>query len=314
MKKAAHLIFSGILIAVLLSSLGGKFWLLDLFSHFYLIYWLVLAGVLNVFLYYKEKFFAYLCALVLVVVSLELGAMVLNRAPMVKTPEARNQVRLLEYNSAGDLAGFQQWLPRHAGEFDVIVLLGAQPGAQEFLEKVKSEYPFQNLHLQEGPFGLAVLSRWEIVATKEFQTEGGFYPQSEMQIKMPSGEEFLLYALHAPPPLAPTLAEAHEGILGELAEKIAGKRFPALVVGDLNTTARSHRFTKLVGLTHLRDTAGISPWANTWPSALVNVASVLGIRIDHCLVSNSFSLVERQRLEDLGSNHLPVKCVVQIEK
>jgi endonuclease/exonuclease/phosphatase (EEP) superfamily protein YafD len=250
----------------------------------------------------------------LIYTSALLAVTVEHRAPMVKIPKEDERIRIFEFNSAGNNEILKNWLPVHVQDYDVVVLLEAHSGFQEFLEKLKSEYPFQVAHLENSPFGIAVLSRWEITETKEFETEGGLYPQYALQIKRPAGDEFLLFALHAPPPFAPQLAEAHEAILGELADKLHQKKFPAIVVGDLNTTASSKRYSKLMKDTNLRDTAGISPWANTWPATLVNFASVLGIRIDHCLVSNSFSIVERERLTDLGSDHLPIKCVVQVEK
>lgn len=314
MKTFANICFAVILLGVLLSTLGEKFWVLDLFSHFYLQYWFGLVALLGFYIYRKNKFRIYLTGLLIVVVTLELGATILNRAPMVKLPKESARVRVFSFNAAGNSKILENWLPTRAGTFDVVVLLEAHTHFQELMDKLKADYPYQVSHLENSPFGIAVLSRWEITNTREFQAEGGFYPQYELQIKMPSGDEFLLFAMHAPPPFAPQLAEAHEVILGELAEKNQQKKFPAIVVGDLNTTARSHRFTRLVKQTNLRDTAGISPWAHTWPSALVNIWTFLGIRIDQCLVSNTFSLVERERLEDLGSDHLPVKCVVQIEK
>ena len=314
MKKTGYLYFNLIFLAVILSTLGGTFWLFDLFSHFYLQYWIVLVVLINVFIYRGKKFHSYVSGLLLIVVTLELGAAVLNRASMIKIPKESAQVRVFEFNTQGRIDTIEHWLPTHAGSFDVVVLLEAHLHFHEFLEKLKSEYPYQVTHLENSPFGIAVLSRWEITGNNEFQAEGGFYPQYELQIKMPSDDEFLLYAMHAPPPFAAQLAEAHEVILGELSERVNRKKSPAIVVGDLNTTARSYRFLKLVKDSNLRDTAGISPWATTWPSSLLKISTFLGIRIDHCLVSNSFSLVERERLEDLGSDHMPVVCTVQIEK
>lgn len=314
MKTFANICFFGILLGVLLSTLGEKFWVLDLFTHFYLQYWVGLIVLLFYYGYRKNKFRIYLTSLMLIVVSLELGAAVLNRAPMVKHPKESARIRIFSFNAAGKSEMLSNWLSAKAGTFDVVVLLEAHNNFQPLLEKLKADYPYQVSHLEDSPFGIAVLSRWEITNTREFEAEGNFYPQYELQIKMPTGDEFLLFAMHAPPPFAPQLAEAHEVILGELAERNQQKKFPAIVVGDLNTTARSHRFTKLVKHTSLRDTAGISPWAHTWPAALVNLWTFLGIRIDQCLVSNSFSIVDRDRLEDLGSDHLPVKCVVQLEK
>lgn len=314
MRKFADICFTLILLSVLLSSFGEKFWVLDLFSHFYFQYWIGLVILCIFYFYNKNKFLGYLAGLLFIVVTLELGAAVMNRAPMVRIPKESARIRVFSFNAAGKSKILENWLPARAGTFDVVVLLEAHSHFQELLEKLKADYPYQVSHLENSPFGIAVLSRWEITQSRELEAEAGVYPQYELQLKMPSGDEFLLYAMHAPPPMVPPLAEAHEAILGELAEKIQQKKIPAIVVGDLNTTARSHRFTKLVKHTNLRDTAGTSPWAHTWPAALVKIWSFLGIRIDQCLVSNSFSLVERQSLDDLGSDHLPIKCTVQLER
>lgn len=296
------------------SALGDTQFFFDLFSHFMLQY-AGLALVLAIFFKVKRQrnktiialvAFVYACVMLMNVVD--------RRAPMVKIPKESERIRIMEFNAAGNVEVLKNWLPVHSNDFDVVVLLEAGLHFESLLEQLKSVYPYQAVHLENSPFGIAVLSRWEITENKSFEAEGGSFQQFELRLKRPLGDEFLLYAIHAPPPIAPQLAEAHEAILGELSEKLHAKKYPAVVVGDLNTTATSARFLKLVKHTGLRDTAGISPWANTWPAVAVNLVSALGIRIDQCLVSNSFAIVERERLTDLGSDHLPVKCVLQMEK
>src|SRR3989344_9331896 len=101
MKKTGYLYFNLIFLAVILSTLGGTFWLFDLFSHFYLQYWIVLVGLINVFIYRGKKFHSYVAGLLLIVVTLELGAAVLNRASMIKIPKESAQVRGFEFNNQG---------------------------------------------------------------------------------------------------------------------------------------------------------------------------------------------------------------------
>ncbi|MBS1972384.1 MAG: endonuclease/exonuclease/phosphatase family protein [Bdellovibrionales bacterium] len=312
--KIANILLALLVLCMGLSALGESQWFLDLFSHFMLQY-AVLALLLAIFYRVKkQKNNTYIALIAFIYACIMLANVVDRRAPMVKIPKESERVRIFEFNTSGNVEVLKNWLPVHAGEFDVVVLLEAGLHFEPLLEQLKSQYPYQATHLENSPFGMAVLSRWEITENKSFESEGGSFQQYELKIKRPVGDEFLLYALHAPPPFAPQLANAHEAILGELSEKIHDKQFPAIVVGDLNTTPTSHRFLKLVKNTGLRDTAGISPWANTWPALSVNLFSLLGIRIDHCLVSNSFSIVERERLTDLGSDHLPIKCVLQVEK
>jgi len=308
-------IFLGLLVLSLgFSAMGDSQFFFDLFSHFMLQY-AGLALVLTLFFQFKKQRNKMILSLIAFVYAcVMLTGVVDRRAPMVRIPKAEERIRILEFNAAGNDGVLKNWLPVHAAEFDVVVLLEAGLHFEGLLEQLKSSYPYQAVHLENSPFGMAVLSRWEITENKSFESEGGSFQQFELRIKRPLGDEFLLYAIHAPPPFAPQLAEAHEAILGELSEKVHDKKFPAIVVGDLNTTPTSKRFLKLVNNTGLRDTAGVSPWAHTWPAGFVNWVSFLGIRIDHCLVSNSFAIVERERLTDLGSDHLPLKCVLQMEK
>jgi endonuclease/exonuclease/phosphatase (EEP) superfamily protein YafD len=312
--NVANLLLSLLVLSLGFSALGEGQWFFDLFSHFMLQY-AVLALLLVI--YYrlkKQRNNTYIAVLAFIYACVMLANVVDRRAPMVKIPKEEERVRIMEFNAAGNAELLKNWLPIHADEFDVVVLLETGLSFEALTDQLKASFPYQALHLENSPFGIAVLSRWEITGNRSFEFEGGSLQQYELKIKRPVGDEFLLYALHAPPPFAPQLAEAHEAVLGELSEKLHDKKFPAVVVGDLNTTPTSHRFIKLVKNAGLRDTAGISPWANTWPAVTVNLVSLLGIRIDHCLVSNSFSLVERERLTDLGSDHLPIKCVLQMEK
>lgn len=312
--RIAKTLLSLLIVALACSYFGYKQWFLDLFSHFMFQY-AVLALLLAVFFRVKkQQNTSYIALACFVYAGVMLTNVVDHRAPMVRIPNEAERVRVFEFNTAGKTEILKNWLPVHVAEYDIVVLLEAGLGFRDLLEQLKPTFPYQIAHLEDSPFGIAVLSRWEVTDSKEFQTEGGSFPQYEVRLKRPLGDEFLLYALHAPPPFAPALASAHEAVLGELAEKLNQKKVPAMVVGDLNTTPTSNRFAELLKKTGLRDTVGISPWANTWPAWLVNYVTFLGIRIDQCLVSNTFSIVERERLTDLGSDHLPIKCVLQMEK
>ena len=310
----ANYSLAALVLALGLSTFSDTQWFLDLFSHFVFQYFVVSLVLAIYFRFKKQSRKVYITLGCLLYAGILLASVVDRRAPMVKIPKESERIRIFNFNTGGKVEVLKNWLPMHAANYDIVVLLETGTAFEGLLEQLKEHFPHQVVHIENSPFGLAVLSRWEISESSEFSTEGGSFPQYEIKVKRPIGDEFLLYALHAPPPFAPQLAEAHEAILGELSERIHQKTVPAIVVGDSNTTPTSHRFAKLVKHTGLRDTAGISPWANTWPTALVNYVPFLGIRIDHCLVSNSFSIVERERLTDLGSDHMPVKCVVQVER
>lgn len=311
--KFANVCLTILVLALGLSAFGDRLWFLDLFSHFTLHYAFLALVLMGFFNLKKSRKQLYVTAACFVYAAILLANVIDHRAPMVRIGNEKARVRILSFNTAGTDSILRNWLPVHASQYDVVVLLEAQPNFADFLEQMKGAFPYQISHLENSPFGVAVLSRWEITDTQAFEAEA-LYPQYQLRLKMPSEDEFLLFALHTPPPFAPQLAEAHEVIFGELRQRLSEKKYPAVVVGDLNTTSYSKRFAALLEKTGLRDTTGLSPWSHTWPSVLVNLWSFLGIRIDQCLISNSFSIVERERLEDLGSDHLPIKCVIQVEK
>lgn len=311
--RVMSLAFYLLLIAMVFAELGSRFWFFDLFSHFVLQYW-VLALVLFIYFAAKKRSRKVLVSAVMCLwATIQLGSAVLDRAPMTKIENKDARIRIFEFNAEGNPEVLSHWLPVHATEYDLIVLLEATPDFQKLVDQLTPQFPHQALNLINSPFGLAVLSRWPIAQTKKFATDSELYPQFNLQVKGPEGE-FTVYAMHVPPPFTPKFEIAHKKILTELSDKLQQRKFPALVVGDLNTTAFSERYERLMRDSGLSDTAGISPWAHTWPSYAVNVFSFFGIRIDHCLVSTTFSLVNRERLEDLGSDHLPTKIVLQFEK
>jgi endonuclease/exonuclease/phosphatase (EEP) superfamily protein YafD len=312
--KAASLVLFLMAAAVIGGQYGENSWIAELFSHWILQY----AGLsLILFIYFgrkKQARKAYMAAAICLFCGYKMMNAVGYRAPTVKIGKPAAQVRIFEMNVQGKSEALSNWLPLHAGSYDVVVLLETGGAYASMLEKLKGEFPYQVSRLENSPFGITILSRWNILAQNEFTAEGGFYPQFELTIQDPNENKFLLYAMHLPPPFAPQMAEAHEVILGELIEKLQQKKYPALVIGDLNMTSYSRHFDKLILLTGLRDSAGFSPWMNSWPSFALRSFSGFGIRIDHCLMSTTYSLVTRERLDDFGSDHLPVNCVVQVEK
>jgi endonuclease/exonuclease/phosphatase (EEP) superfamily protein YafD len=313
--KLANFSFYLLLMAMIFAEFGSRFWFFDLFSHFVLQYW-VLSLILFLFFSAKKSRRKTLVSATLCLwATVQLGSAVLDRAPKTVVVNRQAQLRIFEFNAEGNPEILNNWLPVHAAGYDVIVLLEATPDFQKLVEVLGKEFPYQALHLENSPFGIAVLSRWEMTQIKKFTFEGELYPQFQLQLKGPEAVgEFTLFAMHVPPPFTPHFEIAHKKLLTDLTDRLQQRKFPALVVGDLNTTSFSDRYQRLMKETGLSDTAGISPWAHSWPSHTINFLSLLGIRIDHCLVSTTFSLVNRERLEDLGSDHLPTKILLQFEK
>lgn len=75
-----------------------------------------------------------------------------------------------------------------------------------------------------------------------------------------------------------------------------------ILLGDLNTTSWSAHFQNLVRAMDLKDTREGFGLQITWPAMM----PILGIAIDHCLVSREISVVNRKVGPNVGSDHYPV--------
>lgn len=85
---------------------------------------------------------------------------------------------------------------------------------------------------------------------------------------------------------------------------------PSVVAEDLNVTPCSPRFERLLRETGLTDTARGRGLQGTWPVGL----PWMRIPIDHCLISESFRVVNRKVGPAVGSDHFPLLVDVELAR
>lgn len=81
-----------------------------------------------------------------------------------------------------------------------------------------------------------------------------------------------------------------------------------ILVGDFNTTARSHHLATLQKRLNLKAAEGIK---GTWPTTL---HGLFRLPIDHVLASEDLSILSRNIGPDIGSDHRPVSVIIGSEK
>jgi len=120
-------------------------------------------------------------------------------------------------------------------------------------------------------------------------------------------KSFRLMGIHLSTPLTAQAAAARDAQLGELAARIRSVEEPLVVVGDFNISPFSPHFARFVEQTELTDAfAGRGPEI-TWPTFL----PIMGIPIDHALVSRDWRIVDYRRLPAFGSDHYPMVIEIQ---
>lgn len=182
---------------------------------------------------------------------------------------------------------------------DVILVVELTPRWRRALERVTDAYPYRELAPESGPFGLGLLSRFPIERARLIEL--GPTPAVDARLDGPGGTLRVL-GVHLMPPMSARLAAERNGQLEQLAGLRADIDEPLVVLGDFNLSPYSPYYTDWVRATGLVDTlAGRGPSA-TWPTFL----PLLGIPIDHCLVSEHFGVRGRRHLSEFGSDHYPV--------
>jgi endonuclease/exonuclease/phosphatase (EEP) superfamily protein YafD len=286
------------LIAASLAPLGAHlWWVLDLAAHFRVQY--VAAAVLLIAVLGARKRFAWCAALA--------AAGAISAVPVLPyvafgadAPAAGPTVRLLSANLYfGNHSGPRFLEVVREASPDVIVLVEFTAEWEQRLGELRQAYPHYVERSDRGAYGIAVYSRYEIAAVTPLPL--GRSLALETRILSPRGP-FTLIGVHLRSPTSGWRAGSRSYQLGELAERRAAIGGPLAIAGDFNITPYSPLFSEWLTETGLTDSRRGRTLSPSWPTYL----PVLGIPIDHCVVSDEIRVVSHRRLPGFGSDHYPI--------
>lgn len=293
------------LVGVLLGHLGEWHWFAELFSHFFIQYWLVAALLSLVFSACRAWSWA-LAAFSLWFVCC-LALLLFYRTGAALPGEGRQELRLLQFNVAQQVEPLEAWLAEEGAPLDMLLLMEVTPEFAPLFQRLEVRFPHQLLRLEEGPFGIALLSRHPFVRAEVLEPMGPAYPGLDVSLSL-AGRSLRILGIHPPPPLGAQLAGQRNGYMDRLQMSL-GAGEPALVVGDFNSTVWSPRLQAFMAATGLQDCQRGLGLAPTWPAGSAGVPGIgqgLGIPIDLCLYSGAVQVLERGTGGNLGSDHMPV--------
>lgn len=199
-----------------------------------------------------------------------------------------------------DVHPLEQWLATQ--QADVVVVLEVSPRYAEGLRTL-ADYPYQHIAAAYDPFGIALLSRHPIAKVAVIR-DAEEPARIDAEIQLP-GSCVALTALHPMPPISQEFHYQRNVRMQALARAAVARSMPNLLVGDLNATPWSSAFSGLADL-GLRRASGLQP---SWPTAGLGV---VGIPIDHVLVSPHWRLVESSRGGMPGSDHFPLAARLRL--
>lgn len=289
----------GLLSPLLARALPGtadrSLWLLDLTSHWQ---WLFVAGVLVGlgFAFFVER--RWLSAALLLPLPFWTAAPALPSSDAAADGASTATLTLASANvqvSSASAAPLLRWLAEASP--DVVVLLEVSPALAHELASLKA-YPHRVVEPDDSPFGIALLSRWPLAASRVARDADGI-PRIEAELALDAKRHVKLTALHPMPPLSPHFHAARDRALRDLARRDNALDMPSVLAGDLNATPWSTAFSGLDALGWRRAT-GLRP---TWPAA---GRGLFGIPIDHVLASRHWRVEDALTGPDIGSDHRPV--------
>ncbi|SEH09028.1 endonuclease/exonuclease/phosphatase family protein [Candidatus Venteria ishoeyi] len=126
-------------------------------------------------------------------------------------------------------------------------------------------------------------------------------PALSMSVKLQS-QSFQLLVVHPVPPINLEMAALRDQQLQEIAWIVQHWQTPGMVLGDLNTALWSPAYLTLeqeTGLYNARQGFGILP---SWPAPFLP----LGIPLDHCLLSPTFTVQNIALMPSIASDHQPL--------
>jgi len=304
-----RVVFLVVTAASLISLLGEKFWLAELFTHFRLYYLLIQALLVLIFLHSGRRMLMVLTILFAVPNAWVVGPYL---TPVLAGKSATADIGggagidiiALNVNYRNDEYSRVAAYLRESSP-DIIVIAEFTPAWRDHLEFLQESYPYRLGDARPDPWGIAVYSRLPF-SEAEFidlaQTGTG-----HARFIVTIGDTPLeVFAVHLLSPKSAVFARDRNRQLDDLADRVRASGHRQVVVGDMNLTPFSPFFDRFLGRSGLQDARRADGFHVTWPASMLPV----WIPIDHALAAADRNMVRVHAGPDVGSDHFPLEILV----
>jgi endonuclease/exonuclease/phosphatase (EEP) superfamily protein YafD len=194
---------------------------------------------------------------------------------------------------------------------DIVVLIELTPEHTQNLRPLRNSYPHSYWFPRTNTRGLAVLTKFPQATFEVLNLADEGYPAIAAHIPslLAPNESTHLLALHTASPNLDSRFLSRDKQLKAAGTWANNQPGDVVIIGDLNITPWSPPFLKLLESASLKDSRNFRGYFATWPTGL----GILGIPIDHALLSSRWNVIDRQvGFPSLASDHQWLK--LELEK
>ncbi|MDP1563520.1 MAG: endonuclease/exonuclease/phosphatase family protein [Pirellulaceae bacterium] len=289
-------------VASIISLFAAYHWVADMLTHLTVQYFVLMAPA--AILLWRQKR-PVLCVLLLGLMgwhASKISPYVLpNNAQTAKTA-ATKVYRLAVFNVLRTNERFSETLDELLScDADIVYLMEVQPAWKAHLERVRTQYPYQEVVADLDYLGVALLSKipWRDLEIVQL----GYVSNPTYDVRLCVGDEpndhIHLIATHPLPPFGEVLTAARDTQLSTLSARLVDNE-PQIFCGDFNLSPWSPRFQALCQTSSLSDAAlgyGLAP-------TLIPLPTVLGgVKVDHVLKNSRIHVQQYQVKRSSFSDH-----------
>ncbi len=281
-----------------LGLLAQSFWMLELLTHFRLQYLAAQLPLLLVCLWYRRWL---LVSLLLPVTAINAAAVAPYWPRETSAVAGTQSVELMTVNLYGrndEHARFIELVSRERP--DVLLLLEYTSRWAASLEPLEADYPYRIADARDGSFGMALFARVPLAEASRLDLRG--VPAIDASFELGVGETVRFIGVHLRPPMSAEAAGERNAQLARVGEIVKTEPGSLIVAGDFNATPYSPVLAGWLERMALKDARRGRGFGMSWPVSL----PILGIPIDHVLVSEDFLVDAHYYGAAFGSDHYPV--------
>lgn len=194
---------------------------------------------------------------------------------------------------------------------DVLLLMETNHRWQQDVAETVADYPFKMEVPLDNTYGMLLYSKLDLIDPEVAYLIEDSIPSIHSRVRLPSGEEIMLHAIHPTPPKpeAKSRSSKRTGELMKVALKVKDADLPVIVAGDFNDVSWSNVMVLFKNVAGLLDTRNGRGFYNSYNAN----SFLMRWPLDYFYVTEEFRVADLGLGADIDSDHFPVYITLSLE-